>query len=757
MRSVLTSTLGILVAGCSTGSIGGSSDGPTGPPTPELVSSSPSEGAVIPRTEWLVLTFAVAPDPASFEGFGLDCGSGAHEVTADPLDETTVVVNPVGTLPPSATCVLSWVGPAGEQRLSFSVAGDGEPVEVVYDRDDASLIVPFPDDFVLDDAETPTGKVVAIPPLERDGAGAPLVVNALAQAIGEADGHSPLAPFVMQLAGPVDPSTIPRTEAESVDPLATILLFETHPDSDTFGQRVPFTSHYRDKTNAQGEPEHVLIIYPGVPLEPRGQYTLVVQRRALADPTRPLQPSSFLTSVFEGARETQGQAKVGAIVDDVLPRLKPLYPPLRADDIALLIRTTIRSMDHVAADMMHVREELDALPLPTFVIDDVAEENDPNSHVAAIVTGTWHAPRWWVGDYVIRDGDGKPFQNTTEPVPFVLALPKTPLNGRAPVVIYQHGNPGTAEGGVPIVASTHLAEAGFAVIGFTSLLSRTYAGELDPVGAQLSSIFTSLITQHRFPETICLITNIEQLGFLKLIEGLEALDVLPLQNGDGVPDLDLDAPLSYFGVSNGAHDAMGLLPFAPEIDAAVLIVGGGRYASSLFHQDGTNVGAGGLYDFVTGVFPDIGRADTYAQLAMVQAAVDNQDWLNRAPLLFRDPLGLGASPSVLMVEGVGDLWTPRQSTRAGAYVFDLPHIGPQYTPSPYLTAVEGPVAANLNDRTATGGLFQFVADGNETPPSSGCEGETDGHFCAQIADGAEIQRVQFLLSVQSGAPEIIVP
>jgi hypothetical protein len=719
-------------------------------PTPALSSSQPEAGATVPRTGWVALTFESAPDPASFAAFALDCGAGAQPITVDALTDTMVVVNPAGTLPPSSSCTLTWRGPSADESVSFSVAAEGEPVEVVYDRDDLGIAVPFPDDFLLEDADTKTGKVFAMPELEREG-GAKIVLTSLSAAVGEADGHSPLAPFVVQLAAEPDPASLPQSPEESLSPLSTMLLIDVDEEGDAFGERVPFTILYKNLSNAQGETEHVMVVYPSRPLSPESEYALVLTKRAFADPTRPLQASPFLLEAMSDERETDAQQKVGAITDEVMGALRKVYAPLRRDDIALVLRSSIRSMDRVADDMLAVRAALDELPAPTFTIDDVSADS---GSVAAIVRGTWDAPKFWDGDYVNRDGSGAPLQDGTEPVEFVLALPATPLGTAAPVIMYQHGNPGSASNEVPGQARSHLAEAGFAVIGFTSLLNRPFVGEPDPIGAQLNGIFNSLLANSRFPETVCLITNMEQLAFLRLIEALSTLDVLPMGSPDGTPDLDLEAPLSYLGVSNGSHDGMGLLPFAPEIDAAALTVGGGRYATALFHQDGGMVGASGLYDFVSGIFPDVGRGDLYVGLALVQAATDDQDWLNRSHLLLDGELG--ANPSILMTEGVGDNWVPPYSTRTGASVLELPHVGPHHATWPVLETVDPPLSANVDG--ATRGFFQFVAAGQEgLAPTPGCEENEEGHFCAQGAPGVYAQRVHFFTTAQNGTPEIIDP
>ena len=276
----------------------------------------------------------------------------------------------------------------------------------------------------------------------------------------------------------------------------------------------------------------------------------------------------------------------------------------------------------------------------------------------------------------------------------------------------------------------------------------------DAVDDQFLTIFSTLITQNRFPDLIALQSNIEQVSFLRLIGALAMLDVLPLGAPDGVPDLDVAAPWAYLGVSYGAHNGIGLLPFAPEIHAAALAVGGGRWSATLVHQEGGSVGAAGLYDFVADFYPELRRSEFYVGLALAQMAIDDQDWLNRAHLLYRDPLGLGASPSVLLTEGLHDNWIPPYSTQTAAHELGIPQLAP-VMPVFFLESAENPVQGNVHGM-ATAALFQFVPSGVEgLAPSPGCESETEGHYCAPRAANAIAQRLRFFESALDGIPEII--
>src|SRR5262249_42896175 len=139
-----------------------------------------------------------------------------------------------------------------DSDVAFTVAAAGEPATVLYNREDRRRIAPFPDDaWTQPDATTPTGLRVAVPlpegPADLQGIFAGLLADT-----NRLDGFSPIAQFVIELSDPPDPGTLPLTPAASLDPLATVGLFDLTDGAPTFGQRVPFRLTPRSDTNFAG-------------------------------------------------------------------------------------------------------------------------------------------------------------------------------------------------------------------------------------------------------------------------------------------------------------------------------------------------------------------------------------------------------------------------------------------------------------------------------------------------------------------------
>lgn len=705
-------------------------------PAPEVVDSDPLPFAAdVPDSTWLRLDFDGAVTSVERLGLTLACDAAPVPFSAHLLDEaTTLVLNPRPALPPGAACELSWLGTGGAVTLPFDVAAPaaGDAPEVLYDRDDPSRLLPVPDDFHLaSDATTPTGWRVDLPAPDRP-ADVRGLVQKLVDAAGPLDGWSPIAPIVVELSDAPVARSLPRTAAESLDPLASVGLFDLTPGSPRRGERIPFELKIRSNT-APGKPMgHALVIFPSIPLPPGGRVGLVIGRRALATGSRPFEPSAFFAEALElptGA-ESAAIARVRALAGEVLAGMtEGDAVPRPPEDVALALRISIRSTASLPDDMLAMKAEARALPPQGFVIDNVVP--NPSEHTAAAVEGRWFAPNWRDGIKLSRDEDGLPQITGTVEVPFVLTFPEAALDGPVPVTMYQHGNPGSSREVYGQSARVSGAD-GFAVMGFTDTLNREVGMEAD---AQVLAIFANLLLGNGIGDFWSQ-TYGEQMAFVELILSLGDLDLLPLGAPDGVPDLDVEAPLTYVGISQGANHGQAFMAYAPEIRAGALVVGGTRLAEILFHQDGAD--GFRFIDVVPQFVPNITAPEIWAGLSLFQMAFDRQDPHLHAEFIYRNRVeveGTTAKPSLLVVEGIGDPQVTNNSTRSLAWLLGpIPHLGPVRAPVPFLEPTPGPVVGNIDPDT-TAAYVQYRPQGapDGLPPDSACASETNGHYCAQIA------------------------
>jgi hypothetical protein len=456
-------------------------------------------------------------------------------------------------------------------------------------------------------------------------------------------------------------------------------------------------------------------------------------------------------TVGEAAEITRARNLLRDGVVDVLADENVVSPPITASDIALVVRITVRSTEDIPLTPLSMKEQILAGPPPTYQISSVVSGQ---GLVAAVVRGTWQAPGWREQQYFIaRDDDGNPQTTGSLTVPFVLALPQAAKDGPVPVVMFQHGSPGSAE--QLVWDSFRLIEAGFAVIGFTDTMNRELGQDLDEQNAVL---FQALLEKRRFPH-FPMQTYGDQMAFLRVIEQLGSLDRVPLPNGDGVPDLDLNAPLTYVGLSMGSVHGSAFLTYAPEIKAAAIAAGAQRQAEQYF-------GGGAFIDNfppnLAALLPHATPADYWVSLSIFQMIFDHQDPHNHAAFLYRNRLevaGTTRKASVLLAEGVGDPGIPNHSTRSLAWTFGpIPHLEPIWESSSILEPITGPVTANIDSET-TAAFYQLVPAGIPgIPATPGCAFEPNGHFCAQGAPEARLQRALFLRSaVDEPVPIIVDP
>jgi hypothetical protein len=336
-----------------------------------------------------------------------------------------------------------------------------------------------------------------------------------------------------------------------------------------------------------------------------------------------------------------------------------------------------------------------------------------------------------------------------------------------PVVVYQHGNPGS-DAEVLRYARRSLAAAGFAVIGFTDPLNR----EVSPPGPpaeqlahrQIVDILLRLLATRRLPDYFVQAVG-EQLALLRALEQLAAPRRFTARRDEQSQELhglDLSRSVAYLGISEGAHHGSLLLPYAPEIRAAVLVGAGRRFGEVLIHQQSEQLA--GPLAFLG--FRDLSASDLWVVLALVQLLLDPQDPHNHARFLYREPLELNGTlrrASLLLVEGLEDSLVPNHATEAlAAALGPLPQLAPVARAVTGLAALPAPIQANVDPRTSAA-LVQYVPQGVEgIAPTPGCSSPplsessaAEGHYCAQsAAEAVRLRDAFFRSALRDAAPRI---
>ncbi|MFQ5417124.1 MAG: hypothetical protein ACE5FL_08785 [Myxococcota bacterium] len=749
---------------------------------PPLVSSHPRPRAGrIARTSWFRLSFGASFSDEAADSIALRCDGATRAAAVHAVTERSLVVIPADDLVPTQRCGLVWRGSGGPEQLVFPVAPAGPPARVLYDRGETRHTAPFPDDFWLQPDPADPGRqrlAIEMPDYELPDR---LLVDALLEGTRALDGFSPIAHITIELSEAPDPYSLPWIPAQSLDPTASVVLLDVTPGSLDYGARIPFRMSVRTDS-AWGRRSHSLLLFPSVSLTPGGRYGVVVTRRVRVDPSRAFEASELFRRARDDApRDDDPPAlrRVRALAEDVFAAAAEAHPPIARREISLAVRFSVRSVDDIPKDLLAIKQEILTRPAPAVSIDRVTRESAleiaGGSDVAAVVHGHFEAIDWRRDGLVLERAaeGGPPVPVDTRQIPFVMALPRAALDGPVPVVMYQHGNPGSAEEEVVPHARQSLARAGFAVIGFTDVLNREVSPPGKPAEAraydQIFHLMWHLLLLRQVPDYFVQTVS-DQFTLLRAIEVLAEIPSFPV--GDpGVPDravvfgIDPAAPVSYVGVSEGANHAPAFLAFAPEVRAAALVAGGRRFVEVMAHQRPET-----LIAPLAGLgFNHFTPTDVWVMLALLQTIYDGQDAHNFARYIYREPFevaGTTRRASILLSEGLNDTKVPNHVTEALAWALGpIPQLGPPLRRVVTLDVAESPIVGNIDGRT-TAAFTQFVPLGvPDIAPTPGCSSPPmslpsamEGHRCVQNAAEALLQRLVFLETAQSeDAPLVIDP
>jgi hypothetical protein len=746
-------------------------------PAPALVSVEPAPGGgAVPRSAWLRFQLASGAPADALVGFGFAIECNGREVprTAHALADGTLVLNPTPELPAGASCRAAWRDASGDvAETAFSVAANaaGAPATVRYDRMDPLNLTPFPDDyFRIDDASMPSGYALGFPAPPFPELFQAQTFEALAAQTYGVDGWSRLAPIVIAFTHAMDPSAVPANESASIDPMAALSLIDVDPASPQFGERVPFRMVVRDDTAFDGTTDHAALIFPTIDLRERGRYVVVVTRRAFAagEPGRPFGPSSFGANVL--AAPSDGEAvevtRARDVVEPALGVVEALPVPIPREDVALAFGLSIRTQP-APTDLAYIKEQTLAGPPPELVLPDLANPcpNPNNFCIRTVATraleirGRVRLPNFRDPDYrlFVRDETtGLPVAQAIVEVPFMMSLPLEALDGPVPIVMYQHGNPGSPLEAIRDGGTGYLDDAGWAVAGIQDTLNREIAPD---VALQVQFILLLSVSSQQLPDYWNQ-TGADMIGFLRAIQGMDSLDLmhrgtdgLPALGPDGIPEIDTSRIL-YHGISEGGNNAQRFLPFAPELIAATPTVGGARLGETIIHQSGSSILAQ-----IGGFLPQLRPRDLWVGLSLFQLGFDAQDGHSYLKHLYREPLlpFVGSSdvtpPSTLWTEGFGDSLVPNNASRAMAREVGAPQVRPIVRAVPGMEQVDAPLAENLGPGLTTG-YFQYDP---ATTPYCVTRPQPEGHYCPQSAPEAQAQRRHFLESALDGAAEIVSP
>lgn len=770
------------------------------------IDTIPAEGATgVAVGTWPVLRVDPPIAAEALEAIELRCADEPLAVRIHRLADGRIALQPERRLPAERACRLAWTRAGVAESVAFSTfrasEAPGRALTVLHRRSAPGDVAPVPDDFwTIADASTPTGLRLDLPIALRTDLRD--VIGGLRSELERADGWSPIGPIVLPLSDRLDADSIPRSAEASLDPLATIALVDVDPQSPRRGERWPFETIQRKDRTVIGLEEHVLMVLPARPLRAGGRYALLMRRGVRTKVGRSMIGPSVLRPILEAASTvasdattpsapgTSGASAAPIVQAAMAARLAPALATARAelaipwtdDDLVYALVFTVRSLEGFEADPRALAADVGSLAGPRITIERVEPVRDPDRPLAALVHGRFATPVWRErrARGLARDAAGRPRVVGRDALRFVLALPRRATEQPAPLLIYQHGNPGSARAEVGGRRQDPYLEAGFAVVGFTDLWNRGKSPNISDrrqvVVRQVSDLVDSVRRDGVVPDD-WLVTLGEQLALVEALPELAALDVLPLAAPDGRPEIDASLPFVYEGISQGAIHGQALVAYSERIRAASLVAGGARLAELALHQ-----AASSMVKSLPFLFGDFRPIDLWVTLALFQTAIDRQDpHLHALRLhLGEDSFAPGGSPggearlaahapaqrpSLLVTAGFADGYVPNRASRSLAWALGpLPWLDAPEDGALLLPRAKAPLRGNLADGS-TGAYTELVPYGSARAVAPGCLPEAlplpaellgEGHFCAQLADESVRRRVEFLRSAIEAAPPTVI-
>jgi len=483
-------------------------------------------------------------------------------------------------------------------------------------------------------------------------------------------------------------------------------------------ERVPFEARIHEEGNT-------VILWPLRPLRLKTQHALVVTTDAKGDDGDCIAPTATTKALLYGD-EAPDHPNSEEATKQFRKALETLE--IKADQISIM---SVFTTHNEAPIWLSIAEEAEKEPVSW---GEVVECTDEEKFQECTVLIT-------VMDR--RDEEGAVTPGVTpveQEIPVTIWIPKD-MEGPFPVVMYGHGLAShRTEGRNP---ARFMAEVGVATVAMDAIShgdhpsaesSDSQLAALGFLGIDLTSLsINPKLLRGNFDQT-----NLDRRRFIRLILSDTDFD------GDGTADFAPEK-FGYLGASLGAILGSQLLAISPEVEAAVLSVGGGRLMSIV--TDTTEVAA--YMGIIESLVGSKERFDRLVPLA--QHVVDPADSALWGAHLLRDRFTDDPPPSVLLQVAMDDEVVPSHSGHILARSMGVTHLAPSVETIELLQVSEDSLQGN-GETGNTHGVFQFdrVTRNGEVGPAY--------HVDTPSSIEGQYQMKHFVETwLDTGVPEMVNP
>lgn len=591
----------------------------------------------------------------------------------------------------------------------------GATTVVIYGPMAETELTPYPSNrYAVEDTSTPTGMRVNIDATNTADAilgSYPVTLTEL----NEMDGFSTTGGMVVKLSTPIDPRGLvkmPNADPPITEPVrdaseyttadSPLILVNVDPASPEYKQPIGLVPFYYEqaKDDFYIVDEFTLVVHPAVPLRPATKYAFAITDALKSHDETPVGRSAGTSRALGSSTDPY---EVG--LRDALTELEGAVGLERKHVVGASVFTTAS----VQNDVIEMAKASRAAPAPAVVDPWTVQQDEIATSKRVNFRATYPAPEFRKpkpdGKWVIG-ANGAPEVQKVENLEVYLAFSDATQSGPRPVVIYGHGLGGD-KGGVWGTAErvSAIDPKGAAVFAIDSPEHGSRGNGGTALTASVFGFFgidpdTLEFDIGRARDNFRQMAS-DQLELVRLIQNLSTLDLLPLGEPDGVPDLDVSRIL-YIGHSFGSVQGATVFALAPEIKQATWNVGGAGLMMLLRDSKTFSLVVGSLTPTGT-PFGSVARF-----MAATQAIVDPGDPLNYARNCTLEALpGVeGWTPrDVLLQEVVNDNIVPNSTSEALARAAGM-RIMNRITDTSGLPNVTAPATSNVNG-ASTAVLCQF--------------------------------------------------
>lgn len=638
-------------------------------------------------------TFVAACGPIAL---GTDGGVGdAAQSDADPPNDAG---------PPNDAASTDAATDAGPPTAIFVAPRAGDDPAVFYD-------LPWPSDARLTAEGTPD---TASFPAPTTG----LVRDYLDAVMARQRGYSTLGSVYFRFTHDVDVASLPVGLEASLAAEASVVLVALDPTLDASEARHPHVVRYEPRRTRYW-PGRTLAVRPadGFPLRPATQYAAVLTDGVRAVGGRPFRRDEDLEALL--ARDPS-VAALAAVYEPALARLEALG--IARDRILSLAVFTTQDPTELLARARDWAVMTARAAVPRADAWSVRE----SSSVYTVLHGAYGPvptyqegtiPYATTGGGIALDADGTPLVHGAHEARFALSVPVSPMpEGGYPLVLYAHGTGGNFRTFIEDGTAGLLGEQGYAVMGIDAPLHGARGDGSDP-----SALFFNIVN----PDAVRCNPLQAALDHAMQARVARTLEVpTRVLEREGRP-IRFDPDRLYFvGHSQGA--LVGPLFFGvDDAPRAALFSAGGTLIGYTLLGKTEPVDVPTLVRSILGfrgatteeAFATEGFGMEHPIVTVLQGWIDVSDPGNYAPLAITRPRADFAPRSVLMIEGLRDVYVAPPSMEALATAFRIPVAAPVARDIPALRflglpPVEGVAEGNLAGGAVTGALLQFPESGH---------------------------------------------